>query len=232
VSEKRTRCDRIVARTEGGVPMDTSTLIWIIVGIIVVAVIIAVVVMSSRRRAEHQRQVQHDKAEKLREEARQAELAAREREAKAAQVRADSASAAAEAEQAKARAAQAQVEADRLADSVGEHDSDAAKQRQAQADALRKADQIDPLVNADGSRSQTQGTRTTAEMPTTGTDGRAPGETHNTAPDGVGGTNSGTAANSQTGTDSRHGDPVIASETTTDSTVDAQTRPSGDERRV
>jgi len=225
--------------------MDTSVLIWIIVAVVVVAVIVGIVLMTSRRRAEHQRQVQHDKAEKLREEARQAELAAREREAKAAQVRADSASAAAEAAQAKARAQQADVEARRLADSVGEHDSDAAKQRQAQAEALRKADEIDPLVNTDGSRGQTAegdargvpagtrsdarsagdtgstaGTRTTAEMPQSGIPGSAPADAHNTAPDGVGGSGS------------QHGDPVIAGETTTDTRTEAETRRSGDERRV
>jgi membrane protein involved in colicin uptake len=200
--------------------MDTSVLIWIIVAVVVVAVIVGIVLMTSRRRAEHQRQLQHDKADKLREEARQAELAAREREAKAAQVRADSASAAAEAEQAKARAAQADVEARRLADSVGEHDSDAAKQRQAQAEALRKADEIDPLVNTDGSRSQAAGTRTTAEMPQSGIPGSAPADTHNTAPDGVGGSGS------------QHGDPVIAGDTTTDTRTEAETRRSGDERRV
>ena len=79
--------------------MDTSTLIWIIVGVIVVAIIVVIAVVMSRRNSAKKLAAQHAKAEDLREDARRTEMAAREREAQAAQARADSATAAAEAEQ-------------------------------------------------------------------------------------------------------------------------------------
>ena len=57
--------------------MDTSVLIWIIVGIIVVALIVVGVVYFMRGRTEQRRRAEHDKAEKLRAQARESELAAR-----------------------------------------------------------------------------------------------------------------------------------------------------------
>ncbi|MCR2808644.1 MULTISPECIES: hypothetical protein [unclassified Microbacterium] len=133
--------------------MDTSTLIWIIVGIVVVvAVVIIIAVVLSRRNSAKRLEAQHEKAQGLREDARKTETAAREREAQAAQARADTASAAAEAEQAKARAAQASVEADRAAATIDDHASDAAKLRAEQAEKLREADKIDPAVTTAGSR--------------------------------------------------------------------------------
>ena len=132
--------------------MDTSVWIWIIVGVLVVAIIVVVALaVSSRGRAEKKRQAEHDKAEKLRAEARETELAARESEARAAQTKADAASAAAAAQQAQAQAAQADVDARRLADSVGEHESEATQRRAEQQEALRKADEVDPYVTTDAS---------------------------------------------------------------------------------
>jgi len=130
--------------------MDTAVVIWIIIGIIVVAIIvIAVLAFTARGRTARRREAEHDKAEKLRADARESELAAREGEARAAQVRADAASAAAASQQAQAQAAQADVEARRLADSVDEHDVEAAKHRAEQEETLRKADEVDPYVTAD-----------------------------------------------------------------------------------
>jgi FtsZ-interacting cell division protein ZipA len=132
--------------------VDTSTLIWIIVGIVVVvAIVVIVAVVLSRRNSAKKLEAQHEKAQALREDARKTEMAAREREAQAAQARADSASAAAEAEQAKARAAQASVEAERAAGTIDDHASDAAKLRAEQAEKLREADKIDPAVTTDAS---------------------------------------------------------------------------------
>ena len=128
--------------------MDTSTLIWIIVGIIVVAIIVVIAVVMSRRNSAKKLAAQHAKAEDLREDARRTEMAAREREAQAAQARADSATAAAEAEQAKARAAQASIEAERAAATIDDHQTDAAALRAEQAEKLRKADELDPAVTA------------------------------------------------------------------------------------
>ncbi|WP_127473376.1 hypothetical protein [Microbacterium sulfonylureivorans] len=127
--------------------MDTAALIWIIVGVLVVAIIVVVALaLTARGRAEQKRRAEHDKAQKLRAEARETELAARESEARAAQTRADAASAAAAAQQAQAQAAQADVDARRLADSVGEHESEAMERRAEQQETLRKADEVDPYV--------------------------------------------------------------------------------------
>ncbi|GAA1957014.1 hypothetical protein [Microbacterium deminutum] len=130
--------------------MDTRVLIWIIIAIIVVALIVIGAVFFMRSRNQQREKAQHDKAVKLREDARQSELAAREGEARAAQAKADAASAAAAAQQAQARAAQSDVEAQRLADSVGEHEAEADKLRAEQEQTLRKADEVDPYVTAGG----------------------------------------------------------------------------------
>jgi Tfp pilus assembly protein PilX len=133
--------------------MDTAVLIWIIIGVIVVALIVIGAVFLMRGRTEQRRRAEHDKAEKLRAQARESELAAREGEARAAQAKADAATAAAEAQQAQARAAQAELDANRLSDSVGEHEAEAAKLRAEQEKTLRKADDVDPYVTADGASS-------------------------------------------------------------------------------
>lgn len=131
--------------------MDTTVLIWIIIGIIVVALIVIGAVYFMRNRTQQRERAAHEKAEKLRADARASELAAREGEARAAQAKADAASAAAAAQQAQARAAQADVDANRLADSVGEHEAEATKLRAEQQQTLRKADEVDPYVTADDS---------------------------------------------------------------------------------
>ena len=128
--------------------MDTPVLIWIIVGVIVVLAIVGIVFWM-RGRTEQRQRAEHEKAEKLRADARESELAAREGEARAAQAKADAASAAAAAQQAQARAAQADVDSRRLADTVDEHEADAAKHRAEQEQTLRKADDLDPYVTTD-----------------------------------------------------------------------------------
>jgi len=144
--------------------MDTAVLIWIIIGIIVVALIVIGAVFFMRGRTEQRERAAHEKAEKLRADARESELAAREGEARAAQAKADAASAAAAAQQAQARAAQADVEANRLADTVDEHEAEAMKRRAEQEQTLRKADEVDPYVTAAPAAATAAGAdRTTAD---------------------------------------------------------------------
>jgi uncharacterized membrane protein YccC len=184
-------------------PMDTAVWIWIIVGVLVVAIIVVVALaVSSRGRAEKKRRAEHDRAEKLRAEARETELAARESEARAAQTKADAASAAAAAQQAQAQAAQAELDAQRLADTVGEHENEAMERRAAQQETLRKADEVDPYVTADATRDDRA---TVTDRDGDGVrddrDGRvASRDDVPAAPDGVVGRDA-TAA--------RHGDPVM-----------------------
>lgn len=130
--------------------MDTTVLIWIIVAVVVVAIIIVLaVVLTSRGRAEHRKQTQHDKAEHMRAEARESDFAAREQEANVARERANAAGAAAAAQQAQAQAEQADVEARRSAGNIGEYEAEAQERRSEQAEALRKADDVDPYVKDD-----------------------------------------------------------------------------------
>lgn len=130
--------------------MDNTVLIWIIVAVVVVAIIIVLaIVLTSRGRAEHRKQAQHDKAEHMRSEARVSDLAAREQEANVARERAKAAGAAAAAQQAQAQAAQADVEARRSAGNIGEYEAEAQEHRGQQAETLRKADDVDPYVNDD-----------------------------------------------------------------------------------
>ena len=90
--------------------METSTIIWIIVGIIVViAIIVIAVLMTNRRRHEAHLEAERKKAADLRQNAYESDVARREREA-------DAATAAAAAKQAEADAMQAKLEAERLAD--------------------------------------------------------------------------------------------------------------------
>ena len=136
---------------EGEWAVDTTTLIWIIVGIVIVLVIVvvALLVTARGRRARRQEQ-QHQRAEKLRADARETELQARQHEAEAARARADAAAASAAAEAAKARAAEASIDAERRAGTIDDHSGEADKLRQRQAETLRKADDVDPYVGDDG----------------------------------------------------------------------------------
>jgi FtsZ-interacting cell division protein ZipA len=136
--------------------MDTTVLIWIIVAVVVVAIIIVLALVLTRRgRTEHRERVQHDKAEDLRADARESELAAREQEANAAQERANAAAAAATAQQAQAQAAQADVEAQRRAGNIGEYEAEAQERRNEQEESLRRADDVDPYVTSDETRDET-----------------------------------------------------------------------------
>jgi type II secretory pathway pseudopilin PulG len=130
--------------------MDTTTVIWIIVGIVVVlAIVIIALVLTARGRRTRRFEQQHERAERLRADARETELAAREHEAQAARAQADAAAANAAAEAAKARAAEAAIDAERRAGTIDEHRDEAAGLRERQAETLRKADDVDPYVGDD-----------------------------------------------------------------------------------
>jgi uncharacterized membrane protein YccC len=136
---------------EGEEAVDTTTLIWIIVGIVIVLVIVIVaLVLTARGRRKRRLEHQHDRAERMRAEARETELAAREHEAQAARAQADAAAANAAAEAAKARAAEAAIDAERRAGTIDEHREEASGLRERQAETLRKADAVDPYVDGDG----------------------------------------------------------------------------------
>jgi FtsZ-interacting cell division protein ZipA len=133
--------------------VDTTTLIWIIVGIaIVLAIVVVALVLTARGRRTRRLEHQHERAEKLRADARETELQAREHEAEAARARADAAAAAAAAEAAKARAAEASIDAERRAGTIDEHRDEAESLRERQAETLRKADDVDPYVDEHGRR--------------------------------------------------------------------------------
>lgn len=127
--------------------MDTSTIIWIIVGIVIVIAIIVIiaVLMTSRRRREAHVESERRKAAELREDANQTDLARREREAEAAR-------ATAAAKQAEADAKQAQLESDRLARESASHQADAQQLRSDVDERLQKADEVDPDVHTDEGR--------------------------------------------------------------------------------
>jgi FtsZ-interacting cell division protein ZipA len=130
--------------------VDTSTIIWIIVGIIIVIAIIVIiaVLMTSRRRREAHVESERRKAAELRDDANQTDLARREREAEAAR-------AAAAAKQAEADAKQAQLESDRLARESASHQADAQHLRNDVDERLHKADEVDPDVHNDTGRHAT-----------------------------------------------------------------------------
>ena len=153
--------------------MDTTTLIWIIVGIVVllIIVIVALILTACRRNTRHLEH-QHARAEKLRESARETELAAREHEAEAARARADAAASAAAAENAKARAAEASIEAEGRAATIDEHRDEAESLRARQAETLRKADDVDPYVDDAGRAADPSGRQPVDMDGVAGADGR------------------------------------------------------------
>ena len=123
--------------------METSTIIWIIVGIIVViAIIVIAVLMTNRRRHEAHLEAERKKAADLRQNAYESDVARREREA-------DAATAAAAAKQAEADAMQAKLESERLANESAAHQADAEQLRAETDERLRKADEVDPDVVRD-----------------------------------------------------------------------------------
>jgi flagellar biosynthesis/type III secretory pathway M-ring protein FliF/YscJ len=119
----------------------TGTVLWIVIAIVVVVIIVAVVLLLLRRGRVVARANQH-RAEKIRQDARNDELATREREAEALRVRAD-------ADRAKADAQKAQVEAERLARTGADKQSEAQKMRSDVDGRLRRADELDPNVDTD-----------------------------------------------------------------------------------
>lgn len=123
--------------------METSTIVWIIVGIVVVIAIAVVIwLLTSRQRREAHLESERRKAAELRQSAYETDVTRREREAEAAR-------AAAAAKQAEADAAQARLESERLTrESVG-HQSDAEKLRTEAEERLQKADALDPDVDTD-----------------------------------------------------------------------------------
>ena len=133
--------------------MNSTTLIWIVVAIIAVLVIAGIIialVTTARGRREHRMEVQHTKAEEMRNDARETAIRAQQHEAEAARARADAAAAAAAAEDAKARAAQASVDAERRSGAIDDHQTEAEKLREQEAATRRKADETDPYVNGGG----------------------------------------------------------------------------------
>ncbi|WP_448810610.1 hypothetical protein [Agromyces bauzanensis] len=126
--------------------MDTSTIVWIIVGIIVVIAIAVIVwLVTSRRRREAHLESERRKAAELRQSAYESDVARREREAEAAR-------AAAAAKQAEADAMQARLESERLARESAGHQSDAEKLRIEAEERLQKADAVDPDVDTNVDR--------------------------------------------------------------------------------
>jgi FtsZ-interacting cell division protein ZipA len=133
--------------------VNSTTLIWIVVAIIAVLVIAGIIialVTTARGRREHRMEVQHTKAEEMRNDARETAIRAQQHEAEAARARADAAAAAAAAEDAKARAAQASVDAERRSGAIDDHQTEAEKLREQEAATRRKADETDPYVNGGG----------------------------------------------------------------------------------
>lgn len=134
--------------------MDTSTIIWIVVGVVALIALIAVIawIATSNRRREAQVEARRQEATEMRERAAEVDQAAREREVRA--VQADAA-----AREAQAKAAEAQLEAERLADASREHSSDAERLRAEQAEHARGAAAIDPdVIDGDDTRAADGGT--------------------------------------------------------------------------
>ena len=135
----------------GGFPVETSTVIWIIVAVIVViAIVVIAVLMTRRRRNEAHLESERRKAAELRQDAYESDVARREREASAASTAAAAQQAQASAKQAEADAMQAKLESERLAREAAEHQSSAQEMREESAERLRKANEVDPDVSADG----------------------------------------------------------------------------------
>lgn len=124
--------------------METSTIVWIIVGIIIViAIIVFAYFATSRKRREAKVEADRRKAAELRDDAYEKDVAARESQADAARTQAA-------AKQAEADAMKAKLDADRLASESTARAADAAELQAETDQRLRKADAVDPDVGADG----------------------------------------------------------------------------------
>ena len=145
--------------------METSTIIWIIVGIIVIiAIVVIVMLVTRRRRHEAHLEAERKKAADLRQNAYESDVARREREA-------DAAAAAAAAKQAEADAMAARLESERLARESAAHQADAQQLRTETDERLRKADAVDPDVVTDESAAAARDPR---DADAARTDGAAP----------------------------------------------------------
>lgn len=114
--------------------MSTTSLVWIIVGIVVVLVILGGILYFARKRnrehVEKQRADDRRQAADLRQNAQNVELDAREAEAKASRARAD--------------AAQAEVDAERLRQESAQREADAQDLHVDSHEQLRQAETLDP----------------------------------------------------------------------------------------
>jgi uncharacterized protein HemX len=117
--------------------VETSQLIWIIIGIVVVLAVIGLLVALGRKRRqahlEHQKEKSRQQAAEIRQKAQDTELEAREREARAAM--------------ADAEAQRAELEAERLRREASERQSDAQSLREETMHHARRADELDPDVD-------------------------------------------------------------------------------------
>jgi flagellar biosynthesis/type III secretory pathway M-ring protein FliF/YscJ len=115
--------------------------IWIVIAVVVIVIIVIVVVVLVRRGRVVARANEH-RAQRIREDAHNDELATREREAEAMRVKAD-------ADRAKADAQKAQVEAERLQRAGVDKQADAERMRSDVDGRLRRADELDPNIDTD-----------------------------------------------------------------------------------
>jgi type VI protein secretion system component VasK len=122
--------------------MDSSTVIWIIIGVIVALVVIAAVVAlgrrASARKAEHNRQ----RAGELREQAAATEEGIRRHQAEVAATEA-------RARELRAEADRKQAEAKRVEAEVRDRRSTLTAHVQRRDEALAEADELDPDVEPD-----------------------------------------------------------------------------------
>lgn len=113
-----------------------NVIIWVIVGIIVVIAIVGIVVFMSRQRRVAKVEADRGRAEQLRSEAQEGDLAAREREIEAKRAQAD--------------AQQAQVESERLQREAAQRQADADGIRARSEEQFHQADDVDPDVGTGG----------------------------------------------------------------------------------
>jgi uncharacterized protein HemX len=116
--------------------MDTSTVVWIIIGALVVLAIIAVIAMMAKKKKQERNRVQ---ATELREKAAEKATDVQRREALAKETEAKAAAARAEADR---RAAEAQ----RLEAEAQQRQGVAAEHRAEHQEHLHRADELDPDV--------------------------------------------------------------------------------------
>ncbi len=119
--------------------MDTSTIVWIVVGVLVVLALVAVAVkLSGRQKVDRQRA----KAGEIRQQADSEESTVRRHEAEAAEQDALARQARAEADRKAAEAEKLQIQAEERAEQ-------ASGKRTEHQDRLRVADEVDPDVPND-----------------------------------------------------------------------------------